>query len=569
MEIITDVPSIGYVTGVSAFRVNTQSSNPRGVFFKPDGTKMYVVELLGTINEYDLSTAWDVASSVFLQSFDTTAQDNRPTGMFFKPDGTKMYVVGSTTDSVHEYDLSVAWDVTSAVILQNFSVSAQDRTPSSVLFKPDGTKMYINGNWDEEISEYDLSTAWDVTSAVFLQFFDLSTEDGNPEATIFKPDGTKMYMLGGNSNNINEYDLSTAWDVTSAVYLQNVDISPEDIFSKGLFFKPDGTRAYLIGDNGNRVYEYRLGTAWSISSILKPSYDNVSFSLASQDTDTQGMFFKPDGTKMYVTGASDNDVNEYNLSTAWDVSSASFLQNFDVSAQSTSLRDISFKLDGTKMYVVGGNYIYEYDLSTVWDVSSAVYLQNFNIASGPSNSPNGLTFKPDGTKMYTTDIFGRTIYEYDLSVAWDVTSAVYLQEFDSSGNDSQTRDLFFKPDGTKMYIIGASNDRVVIFDLSTAWDISSADSSDVFDVGLQASNPFRLIFKPDGSKLYALDDTNTIYQYSTGLSFNTSITWENDVIWEANTAPNTLNKQNLIIEFYSPNNGTIIYGIVRINKDNT
>jgi sugar lactone lactonase YvrE len=67
---------------------------------------MYVIGGSGdAVNEYDLSSAWDVSTAVFLQNFSVAAQDTFPTGVFFKPDGTKMYVVGSTGDAVWSYDL--------------------------------------------------------------------------------------------------------------------------------------------------------------------------------------------------------------------------------------------------------------------------------------------------------------------------------------------------------------------------------------------------------------------------------------------------------------------------------
>ena len=45
-------------------------------------------------------------------------------------------------------------------------------------------------------------------------------------------------------------------------------------------------------------------------------------------------------------------------------------------------RDITFNIDGTKMYVIGssGDDVNEYSLSTAYDVSTASYTQPGNIA---------------------------------------------------------------------------------------------------------------------------------------------------------------------------------------------
>ena len=139
------------------FYVGDQEDNSSGVFFKPDGTKMYVIGTLGDdVNEYDLSTAWDITTSSYLQNFSIQVQEVSPTGIFFKPDGTKMYVVGYSGDDVNEYDLSTAWDITTSSYLQNFSVAAQETVPTGIFFKPDGTKMYVVGAGGDAVYSYDL-----------------------------------------------------------------------------------------------------------------------------------------------------------------------------------------------------------------------------------------------------------------------------------------------------------------------------------------------------------------------------------------------------------------------------
>ena len=65
--------------------------------------------------------------------------------VFFKPDGLKMYLVSSSDESVYEYDLSVAWDTSTAVYLQPVSVSLQTVVPNSLFLRPNGLKMYVLG----------------------------------------------------------------------------------------------------------------------------------------------------------------------------------------------------------------------------------------------------------------------------------------------------------------------------------------------------------------------------------------------------------------------------------------
>jgi len=245
-------------SGVS-FSLVAQETVPRDIFFKSDGAKMYICGSNGDdVNEYDLSTAWDISTAAYLQNFSVASQDNAPTGLFFKPDGTKMYVMGVSGDDVNEYDLSSAWDISTASYLQNFSVASEEAAPQGIFFKPDGTKMYVVGADGDEVNEYDLSTAWDISSASYLQNFSVSAQDLNPLGLFFKPDGTKMYVVGNSGNDINEYNLSTAWDVSSASYLQNFSVSAQDATPQGIFFEPDGTKMYVVGSGTDSVFAYDL-----------------------------------------------------------------------------------------------------------------------------------------------------------------------------------------------------------------------------------------------------------------------------------------------------------------------
>ena len=65
------------------------------------------------------------------------------------------------------------------------------------------------------------------------------------------------------------------------------------------------------------------------------------------------MAFSSNGTKMFVVGSGEKDVNEYTLSTPFDVSTASFVDAFSVALQETSPQGVAFSSNGTKMFVVG------------------------------------------------------------------------------------------------------------------------------------------------------------------------------------------------------------------------
>ena len=116
------------------FEVFNVKSGKSGTFeTKSYGKKMFVAGNQGNdINEYTLATAWDVSSASFVDSFSVASQDTDPRGVAFSNNGQKMFVVGHDSDAVYEYTLTTAWDVSSASFVDSFSIESQDETPTGL-----------------------------------------------------------------------------------------------------------------------------------------------------------------------------------------------------------------------------------------------------------------------------------------------------------------------------------------------------------------------------------------------------------------------------------------------------
>jgi len=66
--------------------------------------------------------------------------------------------VDTNSDSVYRYDLSTAWDITTASYVSLKYVGSQDTVPVGVAFSGDGTKMFVIGSSNESVYRYDLAT---------------------------------------------------------------------------------------------------------------------------------------------------------------------------------------------------------------------------------------------------------------------------------------------------------------------------------------------------------------------------------------------------------------------------
>ena len=484
---------------VESLLISGEETLPTGLFLKPDGTRLYIVGTSSdAVHEYNVGNPWRMDNSVgIVRSFSVGAQDGLPQSVFFKSDGTKMYILGDTGNDVNEYSLSTAWNISTASYVQNFFVSSEESLPKGLYFKPDGTKMYVAGSTQGKVHEYNLSTAWNISTASYVQSFSVAAQDTVPTSVFFKPDGTKMYISGDTNNKHYEYSLSTAWDVSTASYalsFPSANASPQGIFIRqdganfyeidptadrisqyalggfsvtaqdgnpyGLFFKPDGTKMYISGDDGNDINEYSLSTAWDTSTATFVQAKVIG------DTLPRNLFFKPDGTVMLVIGINSDAVYIYSLSTAWDISTASLTATRSISAQELNANGIFVKPDGATLYICGGSGddVNEYSMSPAW-TGTLTFVQSKGVESGPT----GMFFRPDGKRMYITRSSGNNdeVFEYPLSTPWNISSTgSYSQRFHLGNQAPNITGISFKDDGTKMFILSINPDVVVTYTLA-------------------------------------------------------------------------------------------------------
>ena len=254
--------------------------------------------------EYDLSGA-----SYDSVSFSVATQEGYPLSIRFNSNGTKMFVFGAT-ESVYQYSLSTAFDISTASYDSvSFSVTSQDADPVDIVFNTGGTKMYMVGYQTDRVYQYSLSTAFDISTLSYDSVnFSVGTQDANPRAIAFNGDGSKLYVAGVTSDAVYQYSLSTSFDLSTASYDSvSLSVANEDTNVFSLLFNGDGSSFYILGTSDS-VHQYSLTTAYNLSTA---SYDSVSFSVTSQDISPLGMAFNNDGTKMYISGGTGDSVYQY------------------------------------------------------------------------------------------------------------------------------------------------------------------------------------------------------------------------------------------------------------------
>ncbi len=397
------------------------------------------------VHQYPLSTPWDISTAGAVEfSLDVSATEVDPHGIAFTQQGSKVNFVGTNSDSVHQAPLTTPWDLsTTGAVEASFNVNSEEEFPSALTFKPDGTKLYVVGV-SGFVYQYpivgavagvasDATRTGDVeTAGAVEESFSVAGEDTAPQGLSFGLFGTNLYIIGSSSQEVHQYPLVTAWDVSSALaVVASFDVSGEDTLPRDLFLKPDGTKLYMVGGQvGSDVHQYPLSIPFDISSVGPVE---ASFDPSTEESVPTGMFFKSDGTKLYIVGINDDEVLQYPLSTAWDISSGGAVEaSFSVTTEDTAPVGLFFRRDGRKMYVVGQNddEIHQYPLSTPWDIATAGAVESQRDLTTEDVLPQGVFFKPDGTKMFMIGQGSDSVHQYPVPLAGaDVDGALHVRSY--------------------------------------------------------------------------------------------------------------------------------------------
>ena len=256
----------------------------------------------------------------------------------------------------------------------------------------------------------------------------------SPSGITFNPDGTRMFIAGFSANRVIQYTLSTPFDISEATFLTNsfCNIGGEALDGTNIEFNSDGTKFFLTDMGDDDVEIYSLTTAYDISTCV--SQGNKSFTLDSSPN-LRAITFSNDGKNIYLLDrASNGHVFQYSLSSPYDLSNETLVKNFSPSgggliANGGDVRGIKFSSDGSKMYITTGegDTINEYSLSTPFNLAGTVtYVGSYN-TSEELTQVWGITFNTDGSKMFIMDYdTDKTsdVHEYNLSCGFGVVKCI-------------------------------------------------------------------------------------------------------------------------------------------------
>ena len=434
-------PNPPTVTVGPQLSINTTENAPRGLTFNNDGTKMFVAGTQGDdIGEYTLSVAFDVSSTVTY--VDSLPVINNPSAVKFNLDGTKMYVTGPGTNALTEYNLSTAFDVSTGVFSQNspswkFLVTPNEDDTFGFDFNNDGTKVYVSGNQRDKIYEFDLPGAFDISSITFVQELYVGLQDIEPFGIEWSPDGKRLFIVGTRGNGIDEYELSTAFDISTATHEGFYFIGGNP---SGLHISPDGLKMFVLGNQNDKVKEYSTNTAYRfVAGVSKIKIGSLTTGQAFTQTDVSTLDSGDVNSDLDLTGniVVESDSVLRNVTTP--IINANGFANFD---------SVGFVGNKITTKDSDANLVLQPSGTGIIKILSNVLVENTIIAPTANYSFSSATMQAtSGERLVTNNLFTEQMITGDILFEGNVITT-----------RSSNTDLDFRASGTGKVILDENVD---------------------------------------------------------------------------------------------------------------
>jgi hypothetical protein len=286
----------------------------------------------------------------------------------------------------------------------------------------------------------------------------------------------------------------------------------------------DDTLIFVLGDSGLGAKTIkRYSTDRKLSSpVLQETFNEIAGS------SNLGMFFKPDGSRMWLQDATNDVFRQYSLTAApsidqWNLNTINPTVTTG-SYGSTGGNHQGMWIDetGTILFQVDRDIqtILQDDIPAWNPLFPGTPARTLNISAATS-LPSGITVSRDGTRAFVSSLSPTVVLEYSGTANqcnnWTLSHTLTVG-FNAS-------DVFVDPLlGTKMYISDDSG-KVHVYKLLTPWDLSTSEFLATWDLTATFSNIYAVYVVEPAAEIFriTLDATDSIGNQTRSISHNVTV----------------------------------------------
>ena len=261
--------------------------------------------------------------------------------------------------------------------------------------------------------------AWDATTIYYTgSFGNVTTVNQQPEAIRFSTDGRYLYTVDSSNGTISQFFLSTPFNVSTRVYQYHFVPGGAGAQS-GIWFNETGTGMYITDRTAGNVEEFRLSTAWNLST-----HSGIRNSTLPAGSNFNSFILSSSGAKGFYIAINEDVVVEVNLTRAFDTSTMVYNRNLSIASMETDARGIDISNDGNYLFIIGqtNQSIVQVNLTAPYSLSGAVYSglrKQFTGITPAIVTPQTLALAANDTYVYVASSVGDGVWWFNTNQSFN------------------------------------------------------------------------------------------------------------------------------------------------------
>ena len=297
-----------------------------------------------------------------------------------------------------------------------FTLNLNDKTNITFTNPPAAGKsqrFFIKLGIDSNYTDAGDNTSYVIgTGTAYDNYFVQTPAAINVTGIRFSATGDKIYILFNNNtvSEIRQYNLTAPFDLSTNTFVTPTASYTLPLTAYAFDIRSNGTQLFYtaVVTSVSRIYSVNLPTAWSLTGATT----GTSAQISAGTTNVVALSFGNSGKSFYTIEVSSGVINQYNLNTAWDITTGPGTtpsRTLTVSGQTTTAYSVLFDTTGTKMMVNNNTgSVFQYNLKSAWQLSTAAYTAgNTYTFASPLNTTAWVAFNSSGSKMYAINAAGR------------------------------------------------------------------------------------------------------------------------------------------------------------------
>jgi hypothetical protein len=237
------------------------------ITYGDNGNFIFILDEIGSFTpdrllRYNLSTPYDLSTaSGPTLTVDLPASIQGVTGIYYRPDGTRFFLT-TFNDNLYTLDHTspiTPWapnpvSISNTLDLNSVGGITVGLSVTGIAFRNNGDGFYVvNSAVNDEIYQFEKvggGTNWNVSDHAYNpptigKKYTFPT-NATPGPIVFKPDGSKFFLIDSFGGGIRSFTLNTNWDLSSASAFDTFGLTGVD--EQGLTFSNDGTTFAVAND---------------------------------------------------------------------------------------------------------------------------------------------------------------------------------------------------------------------------------------------------------------------------------------------------------------------------------